>query len=59
MKDQIGILNELQSEVLDIYTKLGQFSEHDVAGKARSGALDLVDEIGAIRRRLLQNDKPE
>ena len=53
-------INEIQGKVQDIYFDLEEFQDKDTAGSAHKKAIELMDAIAGIRKRILQgNDEQE
>lgn len=49
-------LNELQGKAQQIYFELEQFTGHDPGDASLTKTIELIDEIGKIRNRILKGD---
>jgi hypothetical protein len=56
-QESIQQLNDLQVRAQQIFFDLEAFNEHDIANASLTKTIELIDEIGKIRNRVLKGDK--
>jgi len=58
-KEQAQKINDIQGRVQDVYFDLEEFVENDTANAAQKKAIELMDAISDIRKRILQTGKSD